>query len=145
LAQINAQSAVGNQTNPPYKTQRDYLIAASNAANVPLFAGEITKACQLCIVSAFAGSPTVAGQTSCGPALCGFSGAPGWTNMIKVGGNGLNIASATTAQACCLACVGDLNCAQWVFTGVCSHNVPPNQCVAATFTPFVEGGNIRCP
>jgi hypothetical protein len=143
-AQIDVQSAVGNQTQPRYKNHGQYVSAASHAANVPLKAGEITKACHSCIVSGFAGSTNVGSQNSCGPALCAFSGSPGWTNLVRAGGNGA-FTSDTTAQGCCLACVANLNCAQWAFLGnSCQHNVAPNTCVASTPSALVESGNIRC-
>jgi hypothetical protein len=144
--QLAVQGAVGTETNPPYKNHGQYVSAASHAANPALQAGEITEACHSCIVRQFADSTPIENQESCGPDLCDFPGAPGWQNMVKVGGNGAFIPSATTAQACCQACVDDLNCAQWAFIGDnCSHNVPPSQCVAPTPSTVIESGMIRCP
>jgi len=103
-AQVAVQTLVGNETKPPYKNHGQYVSAAAHAANTPLEIGQITEACHSCIVSQFARSIPIAGQTACGPIQCAAPGAPGWGNMIKVGGNGMTVASVTTPQACCVMC-----------------------------------------
>jgi hypothetical protein len=142
--QLAVQGEVGNETNPPYQTHPQYVGAAVLAAK-PALAGEITGACYLCIVLPFGKSIPINAQKSCGPDLCEVSGGPGWGNMVRPGGNGAFIASATTPQACCLACDANPQCAQWAFTTSCQHNVPPNQCVAPSPIVFINSGIIRCP
>ena len=145
-AQLAIQTLIGNETTPPYKNHGQYVKAAADAANTALQSGQITGACHGCIVSQFARSIPIAEQTACGPVQCAAPGAPGWGNMVKTGGNATQV-TAANAQACCLACVNNPDCAQWAFLSgsTCSLNVPPSTCVAPTFTFFNNSGNIRCP
>jgi hypothetical protein len=94
-AQLAVQGAVGDETNPPYKNHGKYVSTAAHAANVPLNAAEITEACHECIVSQFAQSIPVASQEKCGPDLCDASGAPGWENVIRPGGNAASTSDTT--------------------------------------------------
>ena len=142
--QLAVQGQVGNETNPPYPFHAQYVAAAVLAAKPALAAGEITGACYACIILPFAESIPINAQKPCGPGQCDAPGSAGWQNMVKPGGNGA-FNSAATPQACCQACVANLNCAQWAFTGSCQHNVPPNQCVSPVFIAFPNSGHIRCP
>ena len=143
--QLDAQSAVSS--GGPYKNPGQLVSTAAKVVSAAVAAKEIAAECSSCIMNQFARSIAIKDQEACGPDLCAVSGGPGWGNEIHVGGNGASTAD-TTPQACCQSCVDNPDCTQWVFFsdfGLCSHNVPPGQCVAPDLTPVVAGGIIRCP
>src|SRR5262249_22281404 len=74
--QLAVQGEVGNETNPPYQNHGAYVSAAAHAANPAFEAGEITEACQGCIVSQFSPSIPIRAQENSGP-TCTFSGTGG--------------------------------------------------------------------
>jgi hypothetical protein len=141
--QSDAQDAVSS--GGPYKNHGQLVSTAAKVVDPAKTSGEITAECASCIMNQFARKIPIKDQKTCGPDLCAAPGAPGWQNEIRVGGNGV-LTADTTAQACCQACVDNLDCAQWAFVGgtICSHNIGV-VCVAPTPTPFVDGGIIRCP
>ncbi len=140
--QHDAQTAVS--TGGPYKNHGQLMKTVTRVVSPAEESGQITEECSSCIVSQFARKIPINAQKTCGPDLCEVSGGPGWQNEIRVGGGGV-FTGDTTAQACCQACVDNLDCAQWAFfNNRCQHNVG-TVCVAPQPTPFVDGGMIRCP
>jgi len=82
-----------------------------------------------------------------GSGPCDGRGAPGWGGQVVAGGGNLPTASAT-ARECCLACVANQDCTQWVFdlqpSSGCALNIPPGNTCAGTPVPIPDSGQIRC-
>ena len=118
--QQEVQQAVGNETNPPYKTHGKYVKTAAQAANPALAAGEITEACLECIVSQFAQSIPLADQEACGPscahAPCG-TGEPLDSTCDPC------VASICSLDPFCCVVAWDSNCASLV-PSICGLSCP---------------------
>lgn len=77
--------------------------------------------------------------------LCEVSGGAGWTNQVHTGG-GVAFSTPASAQACCLSCVANPDCTQWIFSnGVCQQNVPAGNECGGPLESVIDSGRIRCP
>jgi hypothetical protein len=75
--------------------------------------------------------------------VCSESGAPMWSNKIRLGNGSSRFTPDATPKECCLSCYKDPVCLQWRFIVGCEQATSPGTCVADTLVTVVPSGS-RC-
>jgi len=83
-------------------------------------------------------------EGECVTTLCSGPGGPGWGGEVR-GGGFQNVTADPTPQACCLSCVADPGCLQWVFEDQRCFQSPALAACTGVILNHPVSGIIRCP
>ncbi|RIB23757.1 hypothetical protein C2G38_2071915, partial [Gigaspora rosea] len=100
-------------------------------------------------------TPTITACVTPTPTCCQSRGSPGWNDLFHTGSGGGIVATGfitSNPQECCMKCINDTGCIEWVynhpqFINGCSLTYGNNACGGDSYNPSqigAEGGFVHC-